>query len=465
MRRRPLSLRMRLLVLILLPLALAAAGLGLWRYQAAQRTAAELFDRSLLATALAISRDVAISGGDALSSSTRALIEDASGGEVFYHVTAPDGVHVTGYAYPPVERGADRDPAARMRFYEAVYRGEPVRVLRIVETMAIGPMVGDARVRVWQRLAEREAFARGLALRAAALMGMLLAILALVVWFSVHLGLHPLRELHRAIARRSPDDLSRIEGPVPAEARGIVDTLNRLLGQVSDSIAAHQAFISDAAHQLRNPTAGLLAMAEALEHAAPGPEQDRRRAELVQAARRAARVTEQLLSMERLAHDPGQGARERVELNALVEEICAGFAEAALRRGIGFAFEAASGPLVVEADPVFLGEALKNLLDNALVHGGAGLAEIAVETGVETGAEGRFARITVSDDGKPLPPEAEAVVFRRFAQLEPGAGSGLGLAFAATVAEKHGGRLRIDAADKGASLSLLLPLAPGRPGR
>jgi two-component system sensor histidine kinase TctE len=53
-------------------------------------------------TALAISRDTALSGGDALSEDTRDLLRDTSGGAVFYHVYAPDGVFVTGYATPPV---------------------------------------------------------------------------------------------------------------------------------------------------------------------------------------------------------------------------------------------------------------------------------------------------------------------------------------------------------------------------
>jgi two-component system sensor histidine kinase TctE len=66
--------------------------LGFWRFEVAQRTSETLFDRSLLAAALAISRDVAISGGDALSPSTRDFVSDAGGGELFYHVTGPGGI-------------------------------------------------------------------------------------------------------------------------------------------------------------------------------------------------------------------------------------------------------------------------------------------------------------------------------------------------------------------------------------
>ena len=60
---RRASLRLRLFAVILSPLLIMALILGFWRVTAAQQTAEELFDRSLLSVALAISRDVAVSGG------------------------------------------------------------------------------------------------------------------------------------------------------------------------------------------------------------------------------------------------------------------------------------------------------------------------------------------------------------------------------------------------------------------
>ena len=124
-----MSLRSRLFMLILPPLLLLSIVLGFWRFEVAQRTSETLFDRSLLAAALAISRDVAISGGDALSPSTRDFVSDAGGGELFYHVTGPGGIYITGYAYPPVSGG--RTGEDRLNYTMAEYRGEPVRVLRM----------------------------------------------------------------------------------------------------------------------------------------------------------------------------------------------------------------------------------------------------------------------------------------------------------------------------------------------
>lgn len=454
MRRRVLSLRLRLFIVILTPLILMALVMGFWRYSVAQDTAEELFDRTLLSAGLAISRDVAVSGGDALSPSTREMIRDAAGGEVFYHATGPGGIYVTGFAYPPIARAEDTRADGAMNFFGAVYRNEPVRVLQITERVTFETITGDATVTVWQRLADRDAFATQLAVRAAAIIGVLLATLALVVWFGVQLGLRPLTDLHEAIAARSPDDLSTIKRPVPVEVRGIVATLNRLFDQVERSITAQKDFIANAAHQLRNPAAAVQSMAEALQDAQTDADRSERIGELVTAARSSARVTNQLLSLERLQAADLTDVSETFDLGTLTRDLCAEIGPSILSRGIDFELIESGSPLSVKGDRVFMCEAVRNLIDNALKHGGPRLSSISVELGENDGS----ARVTVKDDGIGLSPEDRDAALGRFSQITPSSGSGLGLAIAASVAERHGGRLEIEPADTGARISLRIPL-------
>lgn len=444
------SLRLRLFALILTPLVLMAILLGFWRYTVAQQTAEELFDRSLLSAALAISRDVVVSGGDLLSVSTRDLVVDASGGEVFYHVTGPGGIYVTGFAYPP-STAEPNDNVYAPRFFEATYRGDQVRVLQITERVTFENLTGDATITVWQRLSERNAFVVDLAVRAALLMGVLLLTLALVVWFGVEYGLRPLTSLQDAIASRSPDDLSRIKRPVPKETGGIVQTLNRLFGQVETSIQAHQSFISDAAHQLRNPAAAVQSMAEAVRDAKTEEDRSHRIADLVVAARNSARVADQLLSLERLKQSANDLNAETFDLSESIRDVCAETGPAVLARGVEFSLNAE--PISITGDRVFVEEAVKNLINNALKHGGPELSSIAVTLS----ASKDRAKVNVRDDGRGLKPEHTAAAFGRFSQVEPSDGSGLGLAIAMSVAERHGGTLVIDQVDRGASLTLSLP--------
>ncbi|MGR3712361.1 MAG: sensor histidine kinase [Shimia sp.] len=451
---RRMSLRGRLFVLILAPLTLMAVLLGYWRYSVAQTTAQELFDRSLLSAALAIARDVAVSEGDAISPTTRDLIADASGGEVFYHATGPGGICVTGYASPPVNLAGRSDRRYEPQFFQADYRGEAVQVLQITERVTFENLTADATVTVWQRLSDRNAFAAQLAAQAAALIGVLLGTLAVVVWFGVKVGLRPLTDLQDAIDIRSADDLSRIRRRVPQETREIVRTLNRLFGQVERSIDAHQAFISDAAHQLRNPAAAVQSMAEAVRDAKTVEDRDKRVAELVVAAKNSARVAEQLLSLDRLQNPVAPVEFAEVDLRQLVQEICADLAPQVLSKGVDFDLDMVKHAVAVSGDEVILAEAVKNLIDNALKHGGDQLGLIEV---VLRDVDG-IAEITVSDDGKPLSPSQRDAAFGRFSQVEPSDGSGLGLAIVYSVAERHGGDLVINDVILGASLTLSVPV-------
>lgn len=451
---RRISLRLRLFLLILAPLILMAILLGYWRFTVAQETAEDLYDRSLLSAALAISRDVAISEGDALALSTRDLVRDASGGEVFYHATGPGGIYITGYAYPPISALKESAGPYAPHFFEADYRGEPVRVVKVTERVTIENLTGDATVTVWQRLSDREAFARELAVRTGSLMVVLLGTLALVVWFGVQLGLRPLTDLQDAISIRSPDDLSRIKRPVPVEARGIVETLNRLFGQVEASMKAHQVFISDAAHQLRNPAAAVQSMAEAVRDAPTERDRNLRIVELVSAARSSARVAEQLLSLDRL-HQTDMTLQDEFDLGEVSREVCTEIGPVVLSRGMDFELTAPDRPIPVRGDKLYMAEAVKNLIDNALKHGGSELTAIGVSLATRDG----MAKVTVKDDGKGLDPEKSEAAFGRFSQVEPSEGSGLGLAIAMSVAEQHGGSLVIDPVKKGASLTLTLPIA------
>lgn len=444
-----LSLKTRLTLIILLPLLLISAGVGYWAYQNAQDRAEERFDLSLLSTALAISRDLAGSGGDALSLETRDLIADTSGGPVFYHAYAPDGVFVTGYATPPVPpSGLEDNPQT---YFDANYLGNQVRVLRLREPMLIDGLSGVFTFTVWQDTDVRDTFVRDLSGQTFIYIATLIASVALIVWFGIGLGLRPLLDLQNAISKRSTDDLTPIQRQVPVETQGIVKTLNTLLFQVSETIDAKNDFISNAAHQLRNPIAGVLTMAEAV-HSAPTPEAAQKRStDLIDAARRASNLANQLLSFERAKAQPDKSRYTRFDLVGTLRDTIAGlrFGD----HGVTTTLTSNQDPIMVTGDPVMIREMLTNLLDNALVHGGLGLSQVTLDVDASTDA-----RITITDNGTGIDPAKADAVLERFGQIEPAKGSGLGLPIAQAIARQHGGDLKLAPSQDGFTVVLRLPL-------
>jgi two-component system sensor histidine kinase TctE len=451
---RAFSLRARLTAIILLPLLVVAFAVGFWELTNARRTANGVFDRSLLSAALAVANDVTISGGDALSAKTRDVLSDTSGGQVFYHVYAPDGVIVAGYATPPV--GIPRTPveAAGPRYFEAVYLGRDVHGARLQTSAQIDGFSGIFTTTVWQDAIVRDAFVRDLLSRSVLAISGLIGALGFIVWFGVRLGLRPLLDLENAIARRSSDELNAIQRSVPQEVEGIVSTLNRLFDQVSRSMTAQSEFISNAAHQLKNPIAGVLSLAEAV-NAAPMPEETKTRAkDLLQAAQETSDLSQKLLLLERAKSISPTSAMEVFELGPALKNWVQGMADAA-RDGVNILNGVPDDLGSIRGDPTMLREAVQNLVDNAFLHGGPDLTVVQVE-GQRRGA---VIVISVSDDGIGIPKDLVERAKTRFAQIATTSGSGLGVSIAEAVAEGHGGEFELVRLDKGLRAELHLPLA------
>jgi len=458
MKRRQ-SLRNRLLALILAPMIVVAVIATAVRYQLAQQTSTELYDNTLLAVATTISRDIAISQGDVLAQNLTDLLADTLGDRFYYRYTAPMSAFVTGYSSaprPPVEL-TGKGPY----YFDSEFRGEPVRVVTMREITYDTSPDQTATITVWQTVNQRKRLSLELALGAAVLLTVLLLIGGLVVWFGVNLGLRPLIELRDAVRLRSPVDLKPIMRPVPREIVDLVSALNNLFGRLNAAFAARDVFISNAAHQLRNPIAGLLVQAQAAA-SAKSPDEQRTRIEgVVQAARHASRLTSQLLSMERLRADPAAVKFHAFDLTPVASEVAASYAVRLVSAGVDLSFDVVGEPQPICGDQLLVAEAIENLLDNASKYGCAagGKVEVSLDYGL-TGVT-----IAVADDGPGVPASENLSIFERFYRGNEAFsyGSGLGLSIVREIAERHGGTVRLKESDVGARFEITLPYAVSSP--
>ena len=454
-----LSLRGRLFLLIVAPLIVVAAISATARYIAAERLSQRLYDNTLLAVALTISRDVVLSEGDLLGEPLMAALTRALGDPVHYRITGPDGRFVTGYSNAPA-RSVDqvlRNPDGNIpHFYDSTALGQPVRVVALREFINHPQFGGWVTVEVWQTVTQRDALSLELLVQSIVLMGALVVTAALMVWFGINRGLRPLLQLRSAVVLRSPDDLHPIRRAVPRELRSLVAAMNSLFDRLSEAFSLRDAFISDAAHQMRNPVAAIQAQAEAAVTAPNEAELRRRVAELAETARRAGRLTNQLLSMERIRGRKLRLAVGQTDLAELASARARGFAERVLRRDVTVSFTLTGAPRSLQADGVLLGEMMENILDNALIYGcPPGRAAVEVDLAFEMGA----VVFSVTDTGPGIPVALRERVFDRFFRLQDAddGGCGLGLAIVQDVAEAHGGTARVASHVGGARIEVSLP--------
>ena len=221
--------------------------------------------------------------------------------------------------------------------------------------------------------------------------------------------------------------------------------------------AQRVSFVNRVSHELRTPLTNILlnldlAM-EALEDSAREPT---RRLRIVhEEARRLARLIDNVLTFSR--HEQGKLRLERHAcvpakiLAAVLDQFAPSFERHALE-----VRRAGDLGTVCLLDADALAQILSNLLSNVEKYVPGGVLEIngALECG--------FLRITVSDQGPGIPPDAAERIFRAFERLGSGVnegatGTGLGLAIARDLAVRMGGTLRLLPSTRGASFELHVP--------
>ena len=444
------SLRLRLMLLILCPLFIIGLFAVGWRFIEAQRTAEDIFDRTLTALALAVSRDVAISGGDSLSVATRDLMSRASGGLVYYHVKGPDGSYVTGYAYPP--QAPDTADEA-LSIFDTRHQNQDVRAVLLTERVTADGVQGHSTTMVWQQQSLRSQFAIALASKAATLMALLILAVTILIFFGVRFGLKPLVELEDAIAKRSPNDLTVIKRKIPPETQGIVDRLNALFKQLSMSFEARDRLISNAAHQLKNPVAAIQSMAEVAQSASTIEDMRSRVKAITQASVHASRLTTQMLALEKLQSDNSVSNFKYADLIETLNKQCMISAHRVLAKGLEFSFEGAQHPIYINHDEILIGEAVENLIHNAIEHGGDALTYITVTVLEESDS----ILIIVENDGTTVPKENREHIFERFSQGSGSNGSGLGLSIVEEISRLHGGSCELVPNDAKTCFKIILP--------
>lgn len=436
------TLRKRLLVSLLAPLAAMLLISLAADYHIAFDPADEAYDHALVDDTVALAGRVHASGTAIevdLPAAAEAVLRSNGRDQEFLAVRGPDGLLLAGDA--DLQPGPAM-PGHRPALSNATLRGEKVRKASYRLETPSGPVT----VVVAETTRKRER--AGSKILAAMVVPNVLLILATLglVYIGVRSGLAPLAHLSEEIGRRSPHDLSPLpKGNVPGEAEPLINAMTTLIDDLRGAAMAQQAFLANAAHQLKTPLAALQTQLELT--AAEIPEECRHRVEnLRDATQRLSHLAHQLLALARsgpeadIAHE-----RRPVDLAHMLSENASVWYDRALARDIDLGFDADTA--VVDGSEWLLRELLSNLIDNALKYTPPG-GQVTARSGI--GEDGR-PFIEVEDNGPGIPEAEHSRIFDRFyrAAGSPGSGTGLGLAIVKEVADRHDATIDLADAPEG----------------
>jgi two-component system, OmpR family, sensor histidine kinase TctE len=431
--KQPVSLRRLLFIWLVLPLSAMLLLTAFLAYPFAVHSVRSGYDEALMDTAHSLARLIptiekksAPMPGDAADTVLRMDQFD----RIYYAVHRADGALLVGDAALAAPSAEQLSGGAL--FYDAIVDAEPVRVAALL-------LQQDGRsviVQAAETKVKRQRLTRHILIGMLVIEAVLLATVAFLVWLGIGKGLEPLRGLSHQIEALSSRDMRLIpEDQVPVEAQSIVRALNELLQRLSAVLRSQQDFVSNAAHQLRTPLAGLQMEIEyALRQREPD-EWRRALQTLAPLSARTAHLVNQLLTLART--DGGTSVVsttfEPVDLRRQVVDVAAQWMPQAIAKDIDLGLELDDA--VVPGNPFLLNELISNLIDNAIQYSRP-RGRVTVRTHTRRGV----VAIEVEDEGIGIPREERQNVLRRFYRVAdaPGGGCGLGLAIVREIAELHG---------------------------
>jgi two-component system, OmpR family, sensor histidine kinase RstB len=246
-----------------------------------------------------------------------------------------------------------------------------------------------------------------------------------------------LERLQHGVESLGAGDLTarvRVEGR--DEVARLAQSFNRAAARIENLVDAHKMLLANASHELRTPLTRIRLGLELVEA------QPERKAALAKDIAELDQLVDEILLMSRLDATEELHAQEDIDLAALAAEECARYENCGVE----------GSSVMVPGDPMLLRRMIRNLVENAQLHG-----KPPVEVTVER-SDGR-AQLHVRDHGPPIPEEARERLFSNFYRI-PGRGgakgTGLGLALVRQIARRHAGEVTYNP-ERGSCFTVTLP--------
>jgi len=344
--------------------------------------------------------------------------------EIDFQIWTADGRLAVRSENAPTDALIDKDEI----FGERVVNGERWRVYSVIDEH------GALRVQVGQPFKQRDSLSNSISIRLITSFGIILPLLAVLIFMTVGHAMQPLKNIAKQIENRRFDNLQPVDtNHVPSEALPIVNSLNSLFKRLENAFEEIALFTSNAAHELRTPLAAQKVHTQVAMQAKDDKVRNEALQEVVDSVDRATHMVEQLLTLSRLDPEGSLCCGENANLCHIAEEQLSEIGIAALEKNIDLSLEAPHDCLV-KGEAVMVGILIRNLVENAIRYtpdGGTVTVSIMEED--------QHRHVVVEDSGPGIPEEEYEKVFKRFYRVSEGnhEGTGLGLAMVQRIIEIH----------------------------
>lgn len=243
----------------------------------------------------------------------------------------------------------------------------------------------------------------------------------------------------------------------PKEMKQLARAFDRMFARLEKLFDAERQFTSDASHELRTPTAVILAECERAEKKAKTVKDYKEAIEHIdEQGHRMSGLIDELLGITRLQQGTERYPMSSGNLSEFTEFTAEEFVPDE-DRGISREIDIEDG-IECEFNASLMSRLIYNLLQNAYRYGrDGGHVKLSLKR------EGSDAVLSVADDGIGIKKEDMDKIWQRFWQADgsraAGTGSGLGLSMVKEIAELHGGEASVESEpDKGSSFTIRIPL-------
>jgi signal transduction histidine kinase len=243
----------------------------------------------------------------------------------------------------------------------------------------------------------------------------------------------------------------------------LAQSLNAMIERISALMAGVKEVSDNIAHDLKTPLTRMRNGAEEALRAASSPAEYRAALErLIEESDGLIRVFNALLMIAHAEAGSDRAGMQDFDVAQSVRDVGELYEPAADAQGVALRVETEPN-LWLHGSRELMGQALANLIENALKYGVPKDAGARAVVSVSARRRGALIEILVADRGPGIPADDRERVFERFVRLEGSRsqpGSGLGLSLAAAIVSLHDGEMRLEDNEPGLRAVILAPAAP-----